>query len=147
MRRVLFAAFIVTGLAACSDLTRPTRANSEPAPAGSAEAVPGEIKASHILIQYQGSSRAGANVTRDKAAARQFAEALLTRAKSGEDFKVLARKNSDEPGASARAGSLGSFGKGSMVKPFEDAAFALKPGELSPIVETPFGFHVIRRDP
>ena len=75
---------------------------------------------------------------------RAKAEALLAQLKQGADFKELATKSSDDPGSAAKGGDLGFFEKGRMVKPFEDAAFALgKAGDLSPIVESPFGFHII----
>ena len=81
----------------------------------------------------------------DPKAARQKAEDLLKRARSGEDFDKLAKENSDEPGAKESGGDLGWFGRGRMVKPFEDAVFALKDNEISDIVESQFGFHIIQR--
>jgi parvulin-like peptidyl-prolyl isomerase len=67
------------------------------------------------------------------------------RAKKGEDLGRLAVEYSDEPNAGARGGSLGRFGHGQMVPAFEASAFALRVGELSSVVETPFGFHIIQR--
>ena len=83
--------------------------------------------------------------TRSKDEDKKLAADIAAKAKKGQDFAGLAKQFSDEPGAKERAGSLGKFGKGQMVKPFQDAAFALKPGEVSGIVETDFGFHVIKR--
>ena len=83
--------------------------------------------------------------------ARKEAEQVVQRARSGEDFDALVKEFSDEPGAKSRGSDLGWFGRavegqpGGMVKPFEDAAFALKnEGDISDIVETQFGFHVIK---
>ena len=96
---------------------------------------PGETRASHILI-------AG---TDDAARAR--AQDLLAQLKAGASFEKLARENSADPGSAARGGSLGFFGKGKMVAPFEVAVDALqRPGELSPVVQTQFGLHIIRLD-
>jgi peptidyl-prolyl cis-trans isomerase D len=93
-------------------------------------------RASHILITPEGG---------DKAAARKKAEQLLAqvRAKPA-DFEKLARENSKDPGSASQGGDLGFFGKGMMVKPFEDAVLKMKPGEISDIVESDFGFHIIK---
>jgi hypothetical protein len=101
------------------------------------------IRASHLLVQYQGSDRSSQTRTKDEAKKR--AEEALKRAKKGEDFAKLVGEYSDEPGAKERGGDLRKFGRGSMVPPFEDAAFALKVNEISPVVETSFGYHVIKR--
>ena len=75
---------------------------------------------------------------------RPKAEEVLKRARSGEDFTKLAKEFSTEPGAKEKGGDLGWFGPGQMVPEFEKAAFALKPGEISEIVETKFGYHIIK---
>lgn len=94
-------------------------------------------RASHILI------KTGDGV--DKAAAKQKAEQLLAQVrKSPGEFARLAKENSQDPGSAERGGDLDFFGKGMMVKPFEDAAFQLKQGEISNVVESDFGFHIIQ---
>ena len=99
-----------------------------------------ERRASHILIQ---ADKSAASDLRNKAKAK--AEALLAELrKSPAAFAELARKNSDDPGSAARGGDLDFFGRGGMVKPFEDAVYAMKPGEISNIVETDFGYHIIQ---
>lgn len=75
---------------------------------------------------------------------KKQAEELLVKLQGGADFIAIAKEFSIEPGAKDSGGDLGFFAKGAMVKPFEDAAFALKPGEISSVVETEFGFHIIK---
>ncbi len=99
-----------------------------------------ERRASHILIN---ADKAAPAAERD--AARAKAQALLAEVqKSPAQFAELARKNSQDTGSAAKGGDLDFFGRGAMVKPFEEAAFALKKGETSGVVETEFGFHIIR---
>lgn len=98
-----------------------------------------EIRASHILIRVQGETAA------DTIAARTTLEDLQTRIAGGEDFGTLARQYSDDVASGRNGGDLGFFGVGRMVQPFNDAVFALEnPGDISDIVETRFGFHLIR---
>lgn len=96
------------------------------------------VKASHILIGVD--SKASAD---DKNKAREKAEKLRKELVAGADFATLAKGNSTCP-SSKQGGDLGFFGKGQMVPPFEKAAFALKPGEISDVVETTFGYHIIK---
>ena len=158
-----FAPVLVLALSGCADLTAPGPGappaepeakpdikvevvNPQPAaPTPPPPAPEEQVGASHVLIMYKGSMRAGAEVTRSKDEAKKLAAEVLGKAKKGADFDGLAKQYSDEPGAKVRAGKLGKFAKGAMVRPFADAAFALKPGEISNVVETDFGFHVIKR--
>jgi peptidyl-prolyl cis-trans isomerase NIMA-interacting 1 len=92
-----------------------------------------------------GAQHAESSIVRTKEQAYVLAQEVLRRAKAGDDFPRLAVEYSDEPGAGSRGGSLGRFGRGQMVHEFEDAAFALAVGQISGIVQTPFGFHIIQR--
>jgi parvulin-like peptidyl-prolyl isomerase len=103
------------------------------------------ISARHILIQYQGSTRASAEITRSSDEARAEAERVAGLARQpGADFAALAQEHSDCP-TGPRGGDLGSFPRGQMHPAFENAAFDLDVNEVSGVVETPFGFHVIQR--
>ena len=107
--------------------------------------IPAQIGARHILVQYIGAQSAGPQVVRTRAQALSTAQEVLRRVKAGDDFARMAVEFSDEPNAGSRGGSLGRFGHGQMVPEFEAAAFRLKVGQISGIVETPFGFHIIQR--
>lgn len=115
-----------------------------PAPSSPTSAGPSRISAQHVLIAWHGSA-AGQSVTRTQDEARTLAQDILRRARAGEDFAALAGRFSDEPGHETRRGDLGEFGRGAMVPPFERAAFALEVGGISDLVETQFGYHVIKR--
>lgn len=97
-------------------------------------------RASHILIGF------GVNATpAQKQEAKSKAETLLAAIKKNpKSFEELAVKNSQDPGSAAKGGDLGSFGRGAMVKPFEEAAFNMKVNEISDLVESEFGYHIIK---
>ena len=97
------------------------------------------VHASHILIRTPEQADAAA-----KAKARAQADDLLAQAKKGADFAGLAKQFSQDPGSAPNGGDLGFFSKGQMVPAFEQAAFSLEPGQTSGVVETPFGYHIIR---
>jgi peptidyl-prolyl cis-trans isomerase D len=96
-----------------------------------------ERRARHILITVEGGDEAGAEAE---------AEALLGRAQAGEDFATLAAESSDDAGTKTQGGDLGWIGRGLLVGPFEDALFAMQPGEISGPVKSDFGYHIIRLD-
>jgi len=104
-----------------------------------------KIGSRHILIRYKGAKNAEASVKRDAKAAGALAEKVHAEATvAGADFAALAKKYSED-GSAERGGELGSVGRGMFAPAFETAAFALKPGETSKVVETDFGFHIIQR--
>ena len=100
----------------------------------------------HVLIRYKGAKRADRRVRRSKAGAREIAEQLHTKLSEGADFERVARKHSEDASAE-RGGDIGPQGRGRLALPFEEALFALEPGELSPVVESEYGFHIIQRLP
>jgi peptidyl-prolyl cis-trans isomerase C len=100
---------------------------------------PERVRASHILIMVpKGADPAAKNAARSKAAD------ILKDVKAGKDFAALAKQHSQDPGSAQNGGDLGFFQPGQMVGPFNDAAFSLAPGSISDLVETEFGFHIIK---
>jgi peptidyl-prolyl cis-trans isomerase C len=97
------------------------------------------VRASHILISVPKDADAAT-----KAQARAKAEQVLKDVKAGGDFAALAKQHSADPGSAANGGDLGFFQQGQMVGPFNDVAFGLAPGAISDLVETDFGFHIIK---
>ena len=112
---------------------------------------PEQVRASHILIK---TSAGGAHdktlpvslpmTPEEKAVAKTKIEDLLKQVKAGGDFAALAKENSDDPGSKIAGGDLGFFDRSTMVKEFADAAFATKVGEVSGVIETQFGYHIIK---
>jgi peptidyl-prolyl cis-trans isomerase D len=99
-----------------------------------------ERRASHVLIKAERGQPSS-----DRQKARERAEALLAEIRrTPARFADLARQQSEDPGSARQGGDLDFFARGSMVKPFEDAVYAMKKGEISPIIETDFGFHIIQ---
>jgi len=96
---------------------------------------PEQIRASHILLKTEG---------KDEAAVRKQAESVLAKVKAGGDFAALAAQYSEDEASKEKGGDLDFFGRNAMVKEFEDAAFALEPGQTTDLVKTPYGFHIIR---
>ena len=92
----------------------------------------------HILLLTQGKTEA------EKAEARKKIEDILVKAKAGEDFAALAKQFSEDPGSKDNGGLYENFGRGQMVKPFEDAAFSVPVGQISGVVETSYGYHIIQ---
>ena len=106
---------------------------------------PEKITVKHVLVKYAGSKRAPATVTRTREQACLRAEEARKQLEKGMPFADVVKTYSEEPGAATREGSLGAIGRGTLVPAFADAAFELHAGEVSQVVETDFGFHVILR--
>jgi parvulin-like peptidyl-prolyl isomerase len=105
------------------------------------------VSAAHILVSYKGGQRAKPTITRTKEEARTRAEEIRTMAlAAGADFAALAKQYSDGP-TGPRGGNLGIFGRGQMVAAFDNAVFSMPINGISEVVETGFGFHVIKRLP
>jgi parvulin-like peptidyl-prolyl isomerase len=92
----------------------------------------------HILIMTQGKS------DQEKAAARTKIEDILAKAKAGADFAELAKQYTEDTGSKDSGGLYSDFPRGRMVKPFEDAAFSVPVGEISGVVETTYGYHILK---
>ena len=101
-----------------------------------------QVQASHILLMYAGASRSTA--TRSKEDAQTQIQDLKTQVDGGADFGELARAHSDCPSGKS-GGDLGRFGRGQMVPEFETTAFGMNVGDVSGVVETQFGYHILKR--
>jgi hypothetical protein len=106
---------------------------------------PDAIIAQHVLVAYKGAKRAPKGVTRSKADAKARAAEAVAKIRAGTPFEDVVKEYSDDTGSVDRMGSLGKFRRGDMDPAFAAAAFALAVGQVSDPVETPFGFHVIKR--
>jgi parvulin-like peptidyl-prolyl isomerase len=107
--------------------------------------VPDTIIAQHILVAYKTAKRVPKGVTRTKADARARASEALAKIRSGTTFEEAVTQYSDDAGSADRMGSVGKFHRNDMDPAFSAAAFALSVGQVSDLVETPFGFHIIKR--
>jgi peptidyl-prolyl cis-trans isomerase D len=129
--------YLIVDTQALRAKVNPTQQDIERAYNDNAEqfTTPEQVRAWHILLKTEG---------KDEAAVRTQAESILAQVKSGADFSALATKYSEDAVSKAKGGDLDFFGRGAMVKPFEDVAFALAPGQISDVVKTDFGFHIIK---
>lgn len=123
--------------AAVEAVAAPASAAASPAPA--------TIIAQHILVAYRSARRAPRGVTRSKADAKARAVEALAKIRSGTTFEDAVSAYSDDAGSADRMGSVGKFHRDQMDPAFSAAAFALRVGQVSDVVETPFGFHIIKR--
>ena len=99
----------------------------------------------HVLVEYAGAKRAAPSITRSREEACLRAMEARDKLRNGADFADVVKEYSDEPGAATRGGSIGTIERGDVAPPFADAAFELDVNQLSDVVETDFGFHVIFR--
>jgi peptidyl-prolyl cis-trans isomerase NIMA-interacting 1 len=106
---------------------------------------PEKVGTRHILVKYAGAKSADDSVTRARGAACLRALEARDKARAGASFEDLVKEYSEDPGAASRGGSMGTLTRAEMVPPFADAAFELDVQQLSDVVETEFGFHVILR--
>lgn len=107
---------------------------------------PVKVGAKHLVVKYAGSKRAGPNVTRTREEACLRAQEAYEKLEKGAAFADVVKEYSEEPGAATREGSVGTFDRsGRMAAPFVDATMELEVGEVSHVVETDFGFHIIYR--
>lgn len=130
---------------AASDGDSPQPADESAASEPDSGEMPAEISASHILVMHESSMRVPAGITRTKEEALARAQEVARKAQAeGADFAALAKEYSDGP-SGPTGGDLGNFAPGDMVQPFSEATLRLAVGEVSDPIETPFGYHVIRR--
>jgi parvulin-like peptidyl-prolyl isomerase len=107
---------------------------------------PAKVGVKHILVKYKGAKNAAAEISRSRGEACLRAQEAIGKLKAGDDWDAVVKAYSEEAGAATRGGSMGSVERKDLVKPFADAAFALSVNNVSDVVETEFGFHVIFRN-
>jgi hypothetical protein len=159
------AILVSVSLLGCSDKTSPQPAGSasattaaaaptvtasasaEPPPSAAPKLPEREIAgAQHVLVAYKGAELADKAVTRSKADAKKRAEEALGKIKKDKmPFEEAAKKYSDDPGSKNIGGAIGNFEKNAMPEAFSKATFSMQVGDVSDVVETPRGFHVIKR--
>jgi len=123
----------------------PTPTPTPTATSTAATTAPDVIIAQHVLVAYKAAKRAPKGITCSKADAKARAQEALAKIRGGAPFEDVVKTYSDDAGSVDRMGSVGKFRRGDMDPAFSSAAFSLKVGEVSDVVETPFGFHVIKR--
>jgi parvulin-like peptidyl-prolyl isomerase len=117
-----------------------------PAPSASAaRVVPDTIVVQHVLVAYKGSKRVPKTVVRNRLEAKARADEALAKLRAGSEFEDIVEVYSDDPGSVPRRGLLGKVHRTDLDPAFSAAAFALQVDQVSDVVETPFGFHIIKR--
>jgi NIMA-interacting peptidyl-prolyl cis-trans isomerase 1 len=106
---------------------------------------PAKVSVKHLLVKYAGAERADQTITRTREAACMRALEARDKLRAGADIAEIVKEYSEEPGAASREGLVPSFERSFVVEPFADAAFELDVGQLSDVVETPYGFHIMLR--
>lgn len=139
------AGSVASATSASVSSAKASTAASTTASAAAAEP-PSEIRIQHVLIAYKGAKDAAKTTQRSKEDAKKLAEEVRKKAIEGADFAELAKQHSDDEGSRERLGSLGKVKRETLVKPVADAAFALSVDAISEVVESPYGFHVIKRN-
>jgi hypothetical protein len=107
---------------------------------------PAKIGVKHVLVKYKGAKNAAPEIARSRGEACLRAQEAIAKLKAGDDWDAVVKSFSEEAGAATRAGSMGMVERKDLVKAFADAAFALSVNNVSDVVETEFGFHVILRN-
>jgi NIMA-interacting peptidyl-prolyl cis-trans isomerase 1 len=132
--------------AAAASTAPPVAASSTAAASAAApRSAPDAIIAQHVLVAYKGAKGAPKSVTRSKADAKTRAQEALGKIRSGASFEDIVKSYSDDTGTVDRMGSIGKRQRQDLDPAFATAAFALQVGEVSDVVESPFGFHIIKR--
>jgi len=133
------------GMATTGPLRLAQEESAEQAELTRVSAEPDTIGARHILVMHDDSQSKPEGLSRSREDALARAKECLQKVRGGSKFSDLVDEYSDEPGASERGGDLGVFKREVMVKSFSDAAFALEVGEISEVLETAYGFHIVKR--